>query len=204
MMLQRPSPLLKKALVSGEPAEKAVAAFYLGQIHEDRGADAEAIAYYRQVVSGGTVAAAQIRVANLLVKQGGGLSMAIGIWKPPQYDTRRHASSSRSPRPSCCATPVARQRRWPCSKNRWPKQPNQPEVLYDAAMLAERPNRMDLVEGCNLRRVIVLRPDNAHAYNALGYSFADRGIRLDEARDLIAQALALARTILSFSIAWAG
>jgi Flp pilus assembly protein TadD len=43
-----------------------------------------------------------------------------------------------------------------------------------------------------LRRVIELRPDNAHAHNALGYSLADRGQRLPEARALIERALELA------------
>jgi len=184
-------PLLKKALVSGEPAEKAVAAFYLGQIHEDRGADAEAIAYYRQVVSGEQFAAAQIRVANLLVKQGGGLSMAIehletsAVRYPPARVQFSLAEAQLLRDAGREAEALA------LLEKSLAEQPNQPEVLYDAAMLAERLNRMDLVES-NLRRVIVLRPDNAHAYNALGYSFADRGIRLDEARDLIAQALALA------------
>jgi Flp pilus assembly protein TadD len=42
-----------------------------------------------------------------------------------------------------------------------------------------------------LRRLIDLRPDHAHAYNALGYTFADRNIRLDEARTLIEKALTL-------------
>ena len=42
-----------------------------------------------------------------------------------------------------------------------------------------------------LRRVIALRPEQQHAYNALGYSLAERGQRLPEARELIARALAL-------------
>jgi Flp pilus assembly protein TadD len=42
-----------------------------------------------------------------------------------------------------------------------------------------------------LRKVIALAPDNAGAYNALGYSFAERNINLPEARKLIEQALAL-------------
>ena len=71
------------------------------------------------------------------------------------------------------------------------QQPDQAEVLYDAALLAEKLGHMNVVES-NLRRVIELRPDNAHAYNALGYSLADRGIRLDEARQLIAKAAELA------------
>jgi tetratricopeptide (TPR) repeat protein len=40
--------------------------------------------------------------------------------------------------------------------------------------------------------LIVARPDNAHAYNALGYSLADRNQRLEEAKGLIEKALALA------------
>jgi Flp pilus assembly protein TadD len=43
-----------------------------------------------------------------------------------------------------------------------------------------------------LRRLIALRPDNPQAYNALGYSYADRNVRLPEARQLIEKALSLA------------
>jgi len=42
-----------------------------------------------------------------------------------------------------------------------------------------------------LRRLMVLRPDNHNAYNALGYSLADRKLRLDEARTLIRKAVDL-------------
>jgi Flp pilus assembly protein TadD len=69
--------------------------------------------------------------------------------------------------------------------------PNNPELLYDYAMLAEKLDRMDILES-SLRQVIKLRPDHAHAYNALGYSLADRNLRLDEAKGLIDQALKLA------------
>ena len=41
-------------------------------------------------------------------------------------------------------------------------------------------------------KVIALKPDNAHAHNALGYSLADRNMRLEEARQLITQAVQLA------------
>jgi len=43
----------------------------------------------------------------------------------------------------------------------------------------------------NLKRLIQLKPDYAHAYNALGYSFAERNIRLGEAKELIEKALAI-------------
>jgi len=40
--------------------------------------------------------------------------------------------------------------------------------------------------------VIESVPDNHHAYNALGYSLADRNVRLDEAYELIDKALKMA------------
>jgi len=70
-------------------------------------------------------------------------------------------------------------------------QPDEPQLLYDRAMLGERLGRLDRMES-DLRRLIVLRPNHAHAYNALGYTFADRNVRLDEARTLIERAVQLA------------
>lgn len=69
--------------------------------------------------------------------------------------------------------------------------PNNPELLYDYALLAERLDKMELMEA-SLRRVMALAPDNQHAYNALGYSLAERGIRLPEAHALIEKALQMA------------
>jgi len=69
--------------------------------------------------------------------------------------------------------------------------PQQPELLYDQALTAEKLNRLDVLES-NLRTLINVKPDHAHAYNALGYSLADRNERLPEARKLIEKALELA------------
>jgi tetratricopeptide (TPR) repeat protein len=66
-----------------------------------------------------------------------------------------------------------------------------PDILYEQAMMAEKLNRLPDIERL-LRRVIELKPDNAHAYNALGYSLAERKLRLPEARQLIQRALELA------------
>ena len=67
---------------------------------------------------------------------------------------------------------------------------NDPDLLYEQAMMAEKLDRLDTMETL-LRRVIELKPDHAHAYNALGYSLADRNLRLDEAKTLIERALQL-------------
>ena len=65
------------------------------------------------------------------------------------------------------------------------------DLQYDLAMLAEKVGKLDEMERL-LRAVIAAKPDYHAAYNALGYSLADRNIRLDEARQLIAKALEFA------------
>jgi tetratricopeptide (TPR) repeat protein len=69
--------------------------------------------------------------------------------------------------------------------------PNDTDLIYDQAMVAEKLNRLDEMERL-LRRLMELKPDNQNAYNALGYSFADRKVRLEEARTLIQKAVQLA------------
>jgi len=69
--------------------------------------------------------------------------------------------------------------------------PDEANLLYETAMSAERLDRIDVMEE-HLRHLVQLRPDYAHAYNALGYTLADRNIRLKEAYELIDKALQLA------------
>ena len=68
--------------------------------------------------------------------------------------------------------------------------PGSVEIIYDFAMAAERVGKLDLMEA-ELRKTMKLKPDFAAAYNALGYSFADRNIKLVEAKNLIETALQL-------------
>ena len=69
--------------------------------------------------------------------------------------------------------------------------PDSVPLLYDTAMAAERVNQIAVMEK-HLRKIIELKPDYAHAYNALGYSLADRNLRLQEALQLIEKARQLA------------
>lgn len=65
---------------------------------------------------------------------------------------------------------------------------NLPEVLYTSALLHfgnSDVNQMELL----LRKLIDIKPDHANALNALGYSMADRGVNLVEARRLIKAAM---------------
>ena len=71
------------------------------------------------------------------------------------------------------------------------RDPQDNDMLYELAMLDEKLNRLDDMER-RLRELIRRLPDQPHAYNALGYSLADRNLRLGEAKQLITRALELA------------
>ncbi len=83
------------------------------------------------------------------------------------------------------------------------KPPFDADLVYDQAMLAEKLNNLPDMERL-LRQVIASKPDYHHAYNALGYSFAERSLRLPEAKELIKKALTFAPEdpYISDSLAW--
>jgi tetratricopeptide (TPR) repeat protein len=69
--------------------------------------------------------------------------------------------------------------------------PDEPDLLYDQALMAERAGLPADMERL-LRQLIAVKPDHHHAYNALGYALADRNERLPEAKQLIEKAVAMA------------
>ena len=81
--------------------------------------------------------------------------------------------------------------------------PDDTDLLYDQAMMAEKAGRLDDMERL-LHRIIEIDPEHHHAYNALGYALADRNVRLSEARALIEKAVALAPqdAYIQDSLAW--
>lgn len=81
--------------------------------------------------------------------------------------------------------------------------PEDTDVVYELAMLAEKMDDLAEMERL-LRQLIAVKPEDPQAYNALGYSLADRGLRLPEARQLIEKALTLTPNdpFIVDSLAW--
>jgi Flp pilus assembly protein TadD len=71
------------------------------------------------------------------------------------------------------------------------KNPKNPDLLYDFALMAEKAGHVEVMEK-TLRRVMAQAPENQQAYNALGYSLAERNVRLPEALQLIRKAQGMA------------
>ncbi|MBV8622964.1 MAG: tetratricopeptide repeat protein [Herbaspirillum sp.] len=81
--------------------------------------------------------------------------------------------------------------------------PNNTDLLYDYAMVLDKLGKYDQME-TSLRRVMKLAPGNQQAYNALGYSLADRNVRLPEALELIQKASDMAPddAFIADSLGW--
>jgi tetratricopeptide (TPR) repeat protein len=162
---------------------------YLGQMNEDQKRLREAIGWYRQVQDGESYFASQLRAASLMAKQGdlkGGRAHLATI--------RTTNSEQKSLVVIANAQILREAKQYENALNALSEglksEPDSPELLYDRAMTAEKLNRLDVLE-TDLRKIITLKPDHAHAYNALGYTFAERNIRLPEALDLIEKAYEL-------------
>ncbi len=160
----------------------------LGQAAEGMKRIDEAIEWYQKVESGDWVRA-QLKIATLMSRQQG---LAAGR----QY---LQAIEPRSPEDRIQiiqveATLLREARAWRDTYDFLTRSltefPDSYELLYDRAMAAERIDRIDVLEA-DLKRVIKLKPDYAHAYNALGYTLAEKTNRLAEARDLIEKAYKL-------------
>lgn len=167
-----------------------VARFYLGQLNEERKRYDEALQWYSRVAQGEQYISAQARYAGILAKQG----------KLPEARQHLQQATAHSNQQRVQLTQAEAQLLRDANQYQaaydllgqaLEKMPNYPDLLYDHAMAAEKVNRLDVLEG-NLKRLIKLRPDHAHAYNALGYTLADRNERVDEAYSLIQTALKLA------------
>lgn len=68
---------------------------------------------------------------------------------------------------------------------------NNPDILYDRAMLYETQGKMQRLEK-DLLQIIKDDPNHFEALNALGYSLADHDLKLEKAHEYIKKAIALA------------
>jgi len=180
--------LLKK-LLSLDVPDKSPFNYYLGQIAEDGKRYEEALAYYAKVSAGDQYLAARVRSAHLLADQGK-LEAARKL-----LSEVKSASPEEQVQWIIAEAALLREAKQPQAafellELHLSKQPEQADLLYETALLAEKLGRMDVLES-RLRKLIELRPDNAQAFNALGYSYADRNLRLHEAQTLIEKALKL-------------
>ena len=181
--------LLEKLLKS-DFRDKSSVHFFLGQLDEEQKKPDAALTHFLQVTAGDQYIAARARAAQILLQQG----------KTDEARELLHAtrggSAGEQAQLAIAEAQLLREAgrggdAYAVLEAALAHDPDSPELLYETALTAERQGKPEVMEK-HLRRLLTLKPEHAHALNALGYSLADRNIRLAEAQDLITRALALA------------
>lgn len=162
---------------------------YLGQTSEKLNQDDAAADWYKKIPLGPRYLEAQISLANLLAHTQSA-DVAINLLDELENLNTEQQIIVIQSQASILVKAKRNQEAYDLLENAVKNLPNTPELVYDYALAAERMMKFDLMES-ELRRTIAEKPDFAAAYNALGYSFADRNIKLDEAIALIEKALTL-------------
>lgn len=180
---------LESVDVRNPKLQRELAQVYLGmaQIASRRGDDAGAESWLARIDDPRSLAKVQIQRAGILARQG----------KMPQARQLIDELPARNPqeRRTQLMAEVQLLRDHQSLEAAYERlaraltvEPDDVELQYEQAMVAEKMNRLDEMERL-LSSIIARSPTHYQALNALGYSLADRGIRLDEARDLIVKAL---------------
>lgn len=178
----------RRALELGHPESDGIL-FNLATIAERTERRGDAMALYREVEAGPHYVDAQIRIAHMLA-DAGHLDAArahLARTEVEPDDRRRLIFTEVLLLRDAGRTEEALN----VITEALVHAPEDADLLYEAGMLAERLDQIERMEHY-MRLVMEIEPEHAHAYNALGYTLAERGVRLDEAEELIARALELA------------
>lgn len=162
--------------------------YYLGRIAETERRSDDALRHYRGVGDGDHFRDARVRKA-LLMGRAGQAEAAVDMLREmrrdadePDWRVRLYVTESQVQRDA---------RQYQAAMETLDQglleQPDSAELLYARALVAEKLDRLDILEA-DLRAILARDPDNAAALNALGYTLADRTDRLDEAYAYIRRA----------------
>lgn len=162
--------------------------YYLGRIAEERKNYEQAGIWYQGVQQGENYFDAQVRLGLIIAKQG------------RIEDARTHLKAVRTQGAKEQAILIQAEGELLTEQKRFEEamavydealqQGYNADLLYARAMLAEKMDRLDILEG-DLREILAEDPEHAQALNALGYTLADRTNRYQEAHELIQRALEL-------------
>ncbi|MBC7804414.1 MAG: tetratricopeptide repeat protein [Candidatus Parcubacteria bacterium] len=164
--------------------------YTLGQIAEEQKEWARAIEWYTAIQRGEQALPARMRTAGAIAKQGK-LEEARAFLRGVSTQGEAQRVQLLVAESQLLREANLHREAFELLAQALQKSPDQPDLLYDHALTAEKLERFDILES-SLNRLIQIKPDHAHAYNALGYSYAERNVRLPEAKKLIEKALELA------------
>ena len=172
------------------------------QIAEKRGDYAAAEQWLSRIENAQDLFSAQTRRASLLARQGK-LAEARALIRSIPADTDEARRMNLMAEVQLLRDVHKYREAYALQKKLVEQSPEDDDLTYELAMLADKNGDHAAMERL-LRQIIARKPDYHHAYNALGYSLADRGIRLTEAKELVLKALTYAPKdpFITDSLAW--
>lgn len=162
--------------------------YYLGRIAEEKDELEKATGLYQGVHGGENYFDARIRLSLILAKQGE-IEKALGNIRSIQ----KAKGSNRLILVQAEGEILIGEKRFQEALavfNKAIEEQGHPDLLYSRAMLAEKMDRLDILEA-DLKAILAKDEDNATALNALGYTLADRTERYEEAYKYIKRAYEL-------------
>ena len=177
-------------LLKSNFADRSTVHFFLGQIEEEQKKPDLALEHYRQVTAGDQYIAARGRAAQILLRQEK-IDEARELLRTTRGSTPAEKTQLILAEAQLLREAGRGDESYALLEAALAKQPDNPELLYETALAAERQGKPLVLEK-HLGHLLELKPDHAHALNAFGYSLAERNIRLAEAHKLITRALMLA------------
>ncbi|HEU0187569.1 MAG TPA: tetratricopeptide repeat protein [Gallionellaceae bacterium] len=186
--LDRAEQELKQSLLAGKK-DSGTVYYYLGQLNEAKKDDAAALQQYRQVTEGEYLYASHLRIVYVLNKQG-----KLREARDVLHQTTARNNQQRSQLILVEAQLLRDAKQYGNAASvldkGLEKLPNDTDLLYEAAMVADKQNKHEHFETL-IRKLIKVDPNHAHAYNALGYSFLERNVRVQEGMQLVEKAYQL-------------
>jgi tetratricopeptide (TPR) repeat protein len=181
---------LFEALKASGFGEPGVVSFYLAQVAEETRRYDDAIRLYGEVTEGDRAWMAKLRVATMMAKKGDitGARRYLSSLKTDGMDQRIERTQTEA---QLLRDGGDNEGAYAVLTAGLVTNPDSADLLYDIAMVAEKLDRLEEAEK-RLTQLIALKPDNAQALNALGYTLVDRTKRTAEGLKLIEQALVLA------------
>ena len=158
----------------------------LGQAAEQHGATERAIDYYLKV-KGAESLQAQVQAARLMYAEGRG-EQAHALITSLTHQYPEQATLLWISEADMRAANGEPESALSLLDRALETSPDDPELLYARAMTAGSMERYDAMEA-DLRRVLAQQPNDPAALNALGYTWADLGVHLEQAHDMIRRAL---------------
>ncbi|MFA6162821.1 MAG: tetratricopeptide repeat protein [Methylobacter sp.] len=177
-----------KALLD-QPEWQSQASFYLGKIEEKGEHTKKALVWFDKVTDGPFVFESAISAISMLIKDKefdeAGLRLNLMLDRFPKQKLRIILMQA-----GLFSQQEQHEKAFNLLTNALAEYPDQKDLLYTRALMAERVNKLDVLEA-DLKKILAKYPDDAEALNALGYTLLGDANRYAEAEKYLQHALKL-------------